>query len=137
MRNGNAERGAVPRISFLVPYREGLTGMAHLTLRLDHDCAETACAECGHPLGAYAEPRLVWARSSEEAEARKQGTVCRDCGRRHAPSLVALLDLARTAQRVARMDRHTIVPPLNALLDLARAAENYSHLVHERRRRAA
>jgi hypothetical protein len=63
--------------------------------------------------------------------------VCRDCGRRHAPALAALLDLARTAQRVARTHRPTLVPPLNALLDLARAAESYAHALHERRRIAA
>jgi len=50
---------------------------------------------------------------------------------------VALLDLARAAQRVARIHRHTIVPPLHALLDLARAAENYTHSAQERQRQAA
>jgi hypothetical protein len=33
--------------------------------------------------------------------------------------------------------RHTLVPPLHDLLDLAREAENYTHSLHERRRRAA
>jgi hypothetical protein len=37
------------------------------------------------------------------------------------------VDLARVAERVGRINRHTLVPSLGALLDLARAAENYSH----------
>jgi hypothetical protein len=51
--------------------------------------------------------------------------VCKDCGRKHAPSLAALVHLATEAERVARIGRHTVFPPLTALLDLARAAETY------------
>jgi hypothetical protein len=51
--------------------------------------------------------------------------VCKECGRKHAPSLVALVHLADEAERVARIGRHTVFPPLTALLDLARAAETY------------
>jgi len=102
--------------------------MAQLTIRLDSDLTDATCSECGSPLAATQGPRLVAETSS--------APVCRDCGRREAPSLVALLDLARTAQRVVRTHRHTLVPPINALLDLARAAEDYSLSIRERRRAA-
>ena len=59
------------------------------------------------------------------------------CGRKHAPSLVALLDLAHVAERVGRIGRHTLVPPLDALLALARAAEEYTHTGPEPQRRVA
>jgi hypothetical protein len=52
--------------------------------------------------------------------------VCSECGKKHAPTLAALVDLAGVAERVGRIGRHTLVPPLGALLELARAAENYS-----------
>jgi hypothetical protein len=52
--------------------------------------------------------------------------VCQDCGRKHAPSLAALVGLANAAERVGRMGRHTVFPPLTALLDLASAAEKYA-----------
>jgi hypothetical protein len=55
-----------------------------------------------------------------------EDVVCRDCGKRHAPDLVALLDLAAVAERVGRIGRFTVVPPMAALLDLARAAEQYT-----------
>ena len=54
-------------------------------------------------------------------DADSQDCVCRACGQKHAPSLVALLDLAGTAERVGRIGRHSVFPPLGALLDLARA----------------
>ncbi len=99
-------------------------------LSIQHESCEAGfCSLCDRPLPALAGPRLV--------EIDTQQPVCRECGRRHAPSLAALLDLARTAQRIARVHRHTLVPPLHDLLDLARAAENYTHSLHERRRQAA
>jgi hypothetical protein len=52
--------------------------------------------------------------------------MCRTCGKKHAPTMVALLDLAQTAERVGRGCRHLLTPPMESLLDLARAAENYS-----------
>ena len=79
---------------------------------------------CGKAVSGGEGPQLFLAHSCEMA--------CRDCGREHAPALVSLLDLAATAQRVARIGRHTLVPPLTALLDLARAAEDFLHVSHER-----
>jgi hypothetical protein len=61
---------------------------------------------------------------------------CRECGKKHAPVLAALLDLAGTAKRVGRIGRHTLFPPLTALLDLARAAEDYLHTSPQRSRPA-
>ena len=55
--------------------------------------------------------------------------VCDRCGRRHAPSLAALVELANEAERVGRIGRHTVFPPYSALLDLARAADNYTAAV--------
>jgi len=40
--------------------------------------------------------------------------------------MIALLDLAHTAERVGRSCRHLLTPPMESLLDLAQAAENYS-----------
>lgn len=54
------------------------------------------------------------------------GVVCPCCARPHAPELVALLNLACTAEKVGRIGRHNnVFPPLTSLLELARAAENY------------
>ena len=64
------------------------------------------------------------------------GPVCRDCARKAAPSLAALMGLADAAERVGRIGRHTVVPPMTALLELARAAENYAHTAPPPRRRA-
>jgi hypothetical protein len=63
--------------------------------------------------------------------------VCSECAGKHAPSLAALVDLARTAERVTRMGRHSVFPPLSALLDLASAAEKYTGSVHAGERKTA
>jgi hypothetical protein len=52
--------------------------------------------------------------------------LCRDCGKKAAPSLSALLNLAQTAERVGRSCRPLLTPPMESLLDLARAAEDYT-----------
>ena len=52
--------------------------------------------------------------------------MCAACGRKHAPDLAALVNLASAAERVGRMERNSVFPPLTALLDLASAAERYS-----------
>jgi hypothetical protein len=103
--------------------------MARVIIMQDASCSEARCAECGQLVTAAPGPRLVWETDGSP--------LCGDCGRRRAPSLVALLDLAKTAQRVARNHLPTLVPPLHALLDLARSAEDYTYTLRERRRRAA
>ncbi len=92
--------------------------MAELTIALQDETVTDACGLCGTRMAACSGPHLVLANNHEP--------VCLECGRRHAPSLVALLDLAQVARRVGHIGRHTLVPPLHALLDLARAAEHYT-----------
>ena len=103
--------------------------MAHLTIKLGHGATNDGCVLCGNKVGLAGGPRLFLDDSSE--------AVCRECGKKHAPSLAALLDLAWVAERVGRIGRHTLVPPLGALLDLARAAEDYLESAPARRRQAA
>jgi hypothetical protein len=76
------------------------------------------CGLCSQPANAGGGARLVLADTLQP--------VCPTCGRRHAPSLAALVQLAVEAERVGRIGRHTVFPPYTALLDLARAADDYS-----------
>ena len=104
--------------------------MAQLVLHLQPRATSgAACACCGRPLPAAGGPQL--------ALADRPDGVCRDCGKQHAPSLVALLDLAHAAERVGRISRHTVCPPMTALLDLAHAAEYYTTATAPRGRRRA
>jgi hypothetical protein len=93
--------------------------MTHLTIKLPAHSTPHTCGLCGCRTTPSSGPSLYLPES--------QDTVCLDCGKRHAPELAALVDLARVAQRVGRINRHTLVPSFNELLDLARAAENYTH----------
>jgi hypothetical protein len=92
--------------------------MTDLVIQFNPSCSTDSCSLCGGHTAGGAGPQLFQADSGD--------AVCRSCGKKHAPWLVALLDLAGTAQRVGRIGRHTLVPPLTALLDLARAAEDYT-----------
>jgi hypothetical protein len=103
--------------------------MIPLTIKLEPCAAGDDCGLCGKRVEAAGGPRLFVEDSTEP--------VCRDCGKQHAPNLVALLDLARVAERVGRIGRHTLVPPLHALLDLARAAEDYTEAAPVRKRQVA
>jgi len=103
--------------------------MVPLVIQHHHDAANETCALCGQRTLVDEGPQLFVADSLD--------AVCRDCGRKHAPSLVALLDLARDARRIGRLPRHTVFPPLTALLDLARAAENYAQALPRRFRQVA
>jgi hypothetical protein len=75
------------------------------------------CGLCGQVVSAAAGTQLVLAGSA--------AAVCADCGRKHVPSLAALVNLAEAATRIGRIHRHSVFPPLTALLDLANAAEKY------------
>ena len=89
------------------------------TIRMIDNLAETCCPKCGvhdrarNGLGLFAQDHAQ--------------PVCRNCGKKWAPTMIALLDLAQTAERVGKSCRHLLTPPMESLLDLARAAENYSH----------
>lgn len=87
-----------------------------------------ACPTCGDATLWAQGPRLVVASTSEP--------ICRDCGRTHAPHLIALLDLASTADKVGRHSRHLLTPPMKALLELARAAETFAVAAPMRKRAA-
>jgi|ERR1035438_9262637 hypothetical protein len=95
------------------------------TIRLVEQAQDTSCPKCGEcyrgrgGLGLFAKDH--------------DQPVCRSCGKKWAPTMVALLDLAHTADRVGKSCRHLLTPPMESLLDLAHAAENYSHTTPKRR----
>lgn len=93
--------------------------MERFTIRYTDGPSNDCCPLCHEKTPARKGPRLYMQEVDE--------AVCRDCGKRHAASLVALLDLAHVAEKVGRQSRHLLTPPMEAMLDLARAAENYSH----------
>jgi hypothetical protein len=80
-----------------------------------------ACGLCGELTTSPAGNQLVVAGAD--------APVCLDCGRKHAPTLAALVTLADAAERISRMGRYSVFPPLTALLDLASAAEQYTSSV--------
>jgi hypothetical protein len=93
--------------------------MQHVTIRLSATCQPRRCPVCDqqHNHGTDG-PHLFLEEHAEP--------LCRGCGKKLAPAMAALLELAVTAERVGRRSRHLLTPPLESLLDLARAAENYS-----------
>ena len=92
--------------------------MTHLALQYHPEACEISCALCGKPNPQTAGPRLVVVETGQP--------VCSGCGRQTAPALAALAGLANAAERVGRINRHTVTPPMSALLELARAAESYA-----------
>jgi hypothetical protein len=103
--------------------------MANLVIQLHGNATHDPCALCGRHTLSGGRPQLVLADTLD--------VVCRDCGRKHDPSLSSLVDLACAAERVGRIGRHTVIPPMTALLDLAHAAEAYSHARPARYRQSA
>ena len=93
--------------------------MERFTIRYIDEPSNECCPLCSEPTLSRRGPRLFLSDVDEP--------VCRDCGKRQAPNLAALLDLAHTAEKVGRQYRHLLTPPMESMLDLARAAENYSH----------
>jgi hypothetical protein len=93
--------------------------MQRFTIQFTDEAQETSCPACGTVNFAKKGPRLFPVDGDEP--------ICRDCGKRLAPNLVALLDLAHVADKVGQRGRHMLTPSMESLLDLARAAENYSH----------
>jgi hypothetical protein len=93
--------------------------MPHCTIRLSDASHAQCCPSCGqHSHPASRGPRLYLETHADP--------LCRGCGKKLAPAMAALLDLAHTAERIGRRSRHMLTPPMESLLDLARAAENYS-----------
>jgi hypothetical protein len=103
--------------------------MIELTIVTNGPAIAECCALCSKRTPSPAGPRLALRAGHKP--------VCRDCGRRHAPLLAALLELAHVARRVGRIGRHTLVPPMVALLELARAAEQYTDAAPKECRPAA
>ncbi len=93
--------------------------MSELVIQWQPFGGKELCGLCGQRVQCAPGPRV--------GLAERPGAACRDCARRHAPALAALVDLARSAERVGRIGRHTVCPPMTALLDLSRAAENFAH----------
>lgn len=93
--------------------------MNQVVLEYKSEESNEPCGLCGQPVTTPAGMQLLVAGTS--------APVCPDCGRKHAPSLAALIQLADAATRIGRIGRHSVFPPLTALLDLANAAEKYAH----------
>lgn len=99
---------------------DGCGCMECFTIRLVEEAQESCCPKCGaHYRGGAGLTLFI--------EDHDQ-PMCRTCGKKWAPTMVALLDLAHTAERVGKRYRHLLTPPMESLLDLAHAAENYSHM---------
>jgi hypothetical protein len=90
------------------------------------DCALVmSMSELNAPCQACGDAAL-WGKGPRIVDAVTAEPICRACGRTHAPHLIALLDLAQTANKVGRHSRHLLTPPMNSLLELARAAETFA-----------
>jgi hypothetical protein len=99
--------------------------MGTFTIRQVDEAKDCCCPKCGERYDGRRGLRLF----AEDHER----PVCRACGKKLAPTMVALLDLAHAAERVGRSGRRLLTPPMESLLDLARAAENYSCAAPARR----
>ncbi len=89
-----------------------------MTIQHREHAGNEPCGVCGEALLLKAGMGLILSATDQP--------VCRGCGRKQAPHLAALLELAQAAERVGKVCRHILVPPMESLLDLARAAEDYS-----------
>jgi hypothetical protein len=93
--------------------------MQQCTIRLCEESHRHACPVCGREHAPNTQGPGLFLETHGSP-------LCRTCGKKLAPAMAALLDLAVTAERVGRCSRHMLTPPLESLLDLARAAEKYS-----------
>jgi ribosomal protein S27AE len=82
----------------------GCERMESYTIRLIEDAGHKSCPKCGQGylgrcgLGLFA---------AEHAQ-----PVCRSCGKKGAPTMAALLDLAHTAERGGKSWRRLFKPPM-------------------------
>lgn len=79
----------------------------------------SSCPQCDKP-GLFKKGPHVFLGERDQP-------LCRPCGKRLAPTLTALLDLAHVADKAGRQCRYLLTPPMETMLELSRAAENYSH----------
>jgi hypothetical protein len=93
--------------------------MQDYTIRQVEEAGPIRCPKCGQ---AYVgRPGLGLFEEEQDVP------ICRSCGKKAAPTMAALLELAQTAERVSKSGRRLLTPPMESLLDLAHAAEAYSH----------
>lgn len=92
--------------------------MTQLVIKFTDAASEEGCALCARPTAINVGPQLCLAES--------MAPVCFDCGQKHAPTLGALLDLARVAFRIGKISKHSPWVPLEKLLHLANAAEKFT-----------
>jgi hypothetical protein len=102
--------------------------MPQLVIKQVAEAASSSCALCAADMNVEAGPQLTTA---------EQAPVCGRCGKQHAPSLQALVDLARTAERIGKIAQHTTWLPLKAHLEMAHAAEKFASSLSASQRREA
>src|SRR5579859_968468 len=110
-------RAAVQRVSEQVGPE--VSAMQQCAIRLCDDSPPNVCPACGRPHDRNAPGPGLFLEAHADP-------LCRGCGKKLAPAMAALLDLALAAERVGRCSRHMLTPPLESLLDLARAAEHFA-----------
>jgi hypothetical protein len=90
--------------------------MITLVMSQGQEVGERSCGICSNQVEPEERARLSLVKDNSP--------VCRKCAQQHAPFLVALLELARVADRIGRIQRHsTVGVPIRSLLQLALASE--------------
>ncbi|GIW82743.1 MAG: hypothetical protein KatS3mg105_4550 [Gemmatales bacterium] len=91
--------------------------MSELAIGLAEGAEEGPCSLCGQQVSFPAGLRVMTSN---------KGSVCRNCAKQHVPTLVALMDLASTAERIGKIVQHNHWLPLKSHLEMAQAAERYA-----------
>jgi hypothetical protein len=102
--------------------------MPQLVIKQVEEALACSCALCTEGMNVETGPQLT---------TTEQAPVCVRCGKQHAPSLQALVDLARTAERIGKIAQHTTWLPLKAHLEMAHAAEKFASSLSSQRREAS
>ncbi|MGE3807036.1 MAG: hypothetical protein AB7K24_20420 [Gemmataceae bacterium] len=102
--------------------------MPQLVIKQADDPGPCPCAMCSEEVMVEVGPQLA---TPEHAP------VCARCGKQQAPALQALVDLARTAERIGKIAQHTTWLPLKAHLEMAHAAEKFASSLPSQRREAS
>src|SRR5215469_12660740 len=103
---------ALPRAALRLESEQGVpkvSAMQQCNIRLCDESHRHACPVCGreHGLNVQGPGLFLEAHGSP---------LCRPCGKKLAPAMAALLDLAVAAERIGRCSRHMLTPPLESLL---------------------